>query len=380
VIDAFFLKSSMDSSKPVPISFYRTPELSAVSQLRNSSRHKEAFSNITFESDLLRSIRASLHGLRSPESDSVPIHTLPYWSDELAAEEELTWDSYKLIISSGGVIRKKWDFTEGHQRIQWACIGYIDQPTSIVSMSSTSPARYTTDLHAGPPPSRSPSERSTFGPFATVQQEQKREVEFGSRPRAIYVFFRNMGKIFLTNGIEYTFNLPFVTRIAWPAFPHGVIIQRVLDPTEIEEANVSGDPPLPTIFSFTNPFAEVTAVGVTSQIIGGFHQVPVSLNALHPRDHEHITPQEVIVWVSQRGPQISDDIVLMLNPETRLMTVWRYAHLTVEKPVGGEVPDLVTGKDLLGSPRSVSSEMEVDRLRPCVWFEKLYQFHAPLEE
>jgi anaphase-promoting complex subunit 1 len=293
--------------------------------------------------------------------------------------EELTWDAYTVVLSSGSTIRKKWDFTQGNQRIQWACIGYIDQPTSIISISSTSPARYTSDIHSGPPPPKSPSERSTFGPFAAIQQVPKRDIEPASRSRAVYVFFRNMGKVFLTNGIEYTFNLPFVTRKAWPVFPHGVLIQRILDPTEIVEANLSGDPPLPTIFSFTNPFAEVSAVGIANQIVGGFRQLPLSLKPLdiQIRDHERIPPQEVIIWVSHRGPQTSDDIILTLNLETTVLTVWRYAYVKPQEESAGKegsTPSMDT--DELSS----SNELEIERLCPFFWFERLHRFNIPPQE
>lgn len=382
------LGRGMDLSKPIPISFYRTPPTSAVSLLSKSTSKNKSLPDTLVESDLLRSIRATLHGLRSQSNEKSQIRSSLYWSDDLCAEEELAWDAYTLVVSSGGVIRKKWDFTEGRQRIQWACIGHIDQPASIVAISSTSPARYTSDLHAGPPPPKDPSERPSFGPFATIQQEPKRDVELGSRPRAIYVFFRNMGKVFLANGIEYTFNLPFVARKAWPVFPHGVIIQRILDPTEIEEANLSGDPPLPTIFSFTNPFAEVTAIGLINHIYGGFRQLPVSLRPLDaldtssPSDHERIPPHEVVVWVSQRGPYTSDDVILTLDLETRVMTVWRYAYVKPqEKPAVREGLEAAVDND---DPPTVglhtASDLEMERLHPLFWFERLYQFDAPAKE
>jgi anaphase-promoting complex subunit 1 len=373
----------MDLSKPIPVSFSCSPPSSAVSLLKENLSPS---SNPPAQSDLLRSIRATLHGLRSPENESSSIQSVLHWSDELAAEEELTWDAYTLVASVGGVIRKKWDFKPGHQRIQWACAGYIDQPTSIISISSTSPARYTSDLHAGPPPPKDLSERPTFGPFAKIQQETRRDVEPGSRPRAIYVFFRNMGKVFLVNGIEYTFNLPFVTRKAWPMFPHGVLIQRILDSTEIEEANISGDPPLPTIFSFTNPFAEVTAIGLTKKIFGGFRQLPLSLKAPGSEEstsaHERIPPQEVVIWVSQRDAHTTDDLLLTLDVETRVVTLWRYAYIKSEQnPVSREGPDAAMDT---GEPENAgmhtASELEMERLRPLFWFERLYQFEVSSSE
>ena len=83
--------------------------------------------------------------------------------------------------------------------------------------------------------------RTTFGPFERAEQERRREIEPESRVRATFVFLRSVGWIYLLNGIEYTFSLPFIVRRAWPLYPHGVIIQRVLAPTEVEEAELTGD-------------------------------------------------------------------------------------------------------------------------------------------
>ncbi len=56
------------------------------------------------------------------------------------------------------------------------------------------------------------------------------------------------------------FSLPFIVRRAWPLHPHGVIIQQVLAPTEVEEAELTGDKALPTVFSLISPLAEATVV------------------------------------------------------------------------------------------------------------------------
>ena len=53
--------------------------------------------------------------------------------------------------------------------------------------------------------------------------------------------------------MDYTFSLPFIVQKAWPISPHDIIIQRVLEPTEIVKADLSSDAILPTIFSATSP-------------------------------------------------------------------------------------------------------------------------------
>ena len=370
----------MDPLKPIQVGLHPLPPSSATSLLRRCQKRKAAAgSNDRPESDLLRSIKATLHGSNPPQgSETSTIHSL-YYEDETTLETELTWDAYTVVLSCGGVIRKKWDFSQGNQRIQWACIGYLNQPTSIFSLSSTSPARYTSDLHSGPPPINGSSTRETFGPFSSVQQEQHKEVEAASRPKGTFVFFRNIGKVFLSNGIEYTFNLPFVTRRAWPAHPHGVIIQRVFDPSELEEARISGDPPLPTLFSFTNPFAEVAAVGVSSRILGGFGSRPIILeNPPSLAGHqERIPPQEIVIWASQRGTISQDDITLTLDPDVHTMTLWRYVY--VDPDGEKQTPDK-DSEDDTRSTVSATSELEVESLRPCFWFEKLVCFDVPQTE
>lgn len=374
------IRQSMDSLRPIPVDLHPLPPSAAVSLLRQCQKRKAAAgSNDYPESDLLFSIKATLHGSDPPRgSETSTIHSL-YYEDETSLETELTWDAYTVVLSCGGVVRKKWDFSQGNQRIQWACIGHLSQPTSIFSISSTSPARYTSDLHSGPPPLKDPSTRETFGPFSSVQQEQHKDVEAASRPKGTFVFFRNIGKVFLSNGIEYTFNLPFVTRRAWPAHPYGVIIQRVFDPAELEEARISGDPPLPTLFSFTNPFAEVAAVGVSSRILGGFGSRPITLENLPTLTgpQEQVPPQEIVVWVSKRGNISQDDVVLTLDHDIHTMTLWRYVYVDpdVEKPKLEKDND-----DDVRSAISAGSELEVESLRPCFWFEKMVCFDVPQTE
>ncbi|KAL6308208.1 hypothetical protein BKA93DRAFT_725930 [Sparassis latifolia] len=170
------------------------------------------------------------------------------------------------------------------------------------------------------------SQRSTFGPFAHAQQEQKREHEPGSYTRALFVFLRSIGKIFLFGDMDYTFNLPFIVRRAWPLHPYGVMIQRVVDAVEVAEAKTSQESLLPTIFTLVHPFAEPLAVCSAEKIIGGFHQVPASLKD----DDSHksmnfVDAEEHIVWLSQRGFDLSDQVMVTINATTSQVSLWRYA-------------------------------------------------------
>ena len=278
------------------------------------------------ESHLLRSIRIALRGsgtdLLSSVHSTFSISNVETWD-----EEELTWNAHTVIVSAGGVMRKKWNFEEEGQAIQWACIGWLEQNGSKNSMPSHSSAHYTSNPPPTPPP---PSERPTFGPFAKARRNSKPEVEKESPVSAVFVFLRSIGKIFLKNGLEYTFSLPFIVRKAWPLSPHGVMIQRVLEPSELEEAEITGDAVLPTIFSVTSPFSEAGTVGLTTGIIGGFHKTPASLqdedeNSSKPL--KSVAPTEMVIWASHRGPEADDDVLVTVDVEKRQLSVWRYVYI-----------------------------------------------------
>jgi anaphase-promoting complex subunit 1 len=288
------------------------------------------------ESDLLQSIRTALRG---SGADLAPIHSTVVPSDETPwAEQELTWNDHTVILSTGGVIQKKWNFTEELQAIQWACIGWLEQSTSTAPISSHSAAHYASASQTRPNEVPGLSGRSTFGPFMRAQQQHGQEGDERPRVHAVYIFFRSIGKIFLSNGLEFTFSLPFIVRKVWPLYPHGVMIQRILEPNEMEEAEITGDPPLPTIFSMTSPYAEAAAVGLTTGIVGGFNNTPASLededeNSTKPL--KSIPASEMVVWASAGGPESSNDVLVTVDPATNQLSIWRYAYI---KPKDIPVP------------------------------------------
>lgn len=136
--------------------------------------------------------------------------------------------------------------------------------------SSISAARYISDKKNEPSSSSSTGERDTFIPFTRARQSRQKISEPTTVSRAVFVFLQSFGKVYLSDGIDCTFSLPFIVRKAWPLYPHGVLLQRVLDRVEIEEAEINGDFTLPTLFTITNPFSEPRAVGLTDGIKGGF--------------------------------------------------------------------------------------------------------------
>ncbi|KAF8064115.1 hypothetical protein FPV67DRAFT_1420084 [Lyophyllum atratum] len=279
------------------------------------------------ESDLLKAIRTALRGSNT-ESISTIQSTSFFYDEEPWEEDELTWNGHTVILSSGGVMRKKWNFEEEGQAIQWACIGWLEQNISANPDSVHTTAHYTSDSPSNP---TGPAEgRPTFGPFAKVQQNTVPDLGKLTRVSAVFVFLRSIGKIFLKNGLEYTFALPFIVRKAWPLSPHGVMIQRVLEPSELEEAELSGDAVLPTIFSVTSPFSEAAAVGLTMGIIDGFRDGTPSLkdedeNSTRPL--KPVSPTEMVVWASHRGPASKDDVLVTVDVEQHQLSVWRYVYI-----------------------------------------------------
>jgi anaphase-promoting complex subunit 1 len=116
------------------------------------------------------------------------------------------------------------------------------------------------------------------------------------------------------------------------------MIQRVLEPSEMEEAEVTGDAVLPTIFSVTSPFSEAGTVGLTTGIVGGFRDTVPSLkdedeNSTKPL--KSVAPTEMVVWTSHRGPASRDDVLVTIDVGQRQLSIWRYAYI---KPKDTPVP------------------------------------------
>ena len=312
----------MSSSRAIRITLQGQPVSSAAQLLERTSRSSKKDAE---DSALLKSIRAALRGSGTDTVSTVHSSTFVQGS----TEAEITWNARTVVLNSGGVIQKQWNFDEEGQPIQWACVGLYQLTTPMDSRSSrTSTARYTSDNDGSSP--TDDSHKSTFGLFTMAQREREREVERTALCPAVFVFLRSIGKIYLLNGIEYTFSLPFIVRKAWALYPHGVMIQRVLDPTEVEEAEVTGDTTLPTIFSVTSPFSEAASVGLTAGILGGSDIAPDTLkdedeNTTRPL--KSVPATETIVWVSHRGPECAEDILVTVDIEKHRLSIWRYVYI-----------------------------------------------------
>lgn len=292
---------------------------------RRFFRHDKKSDKLVPESDLLKAIRDALRG--SPADTENPVKSLVFSSTEPSpGEEELCWDSHTIILSSGGVIRKKWCFKQEGQPVQWACMGWFEQPSTLASTSSARSAHYTSSDSQDESMLPDPKQRPTFGPFSHAERDKGPDKDKSTtRFRAVFVFLRSLGRIFFLNGLEYTFYLPFIVRQAWPLAPHGVILQRLPEPGELEEAAVSKDELLPTIFTMVDPFAEASAVGLTPSIRDGR---PTALD-----EHDLSKPipsipaQEHLVWVSSNVADSVEQIAVTVNLDKNTLSVWRYTYV-----------------------------------------------------
>ncbi|KAA1474069.1 hypothetical protein DENSPDRAFT_803509 [Dentipellis sp. KUC8613] len=293
-----------------------------IPRLRLSQR-KGPSPDYTKDSDLLLSIRRALRGQNLGQQPPTFAYSVPEDRSRDAEVEWLTWDQDTVYISSGGVIRKQWTFRKEGQTIQWACIAWLEQAG--FEATSRSSAHYTSDYHSGP--QRPMDHESTFGPFSKADRDRQLHSEPESRVRALFVFLRSIGKVYLENGLEYTFSLPFLVDKAWPLHPHGVLLLRKVEMTEMHEANLLGDELLPTLFTVTNPLAEATVVGVADKITGGFQSTPPSFIGDNQEHLQPVPPKERVVWVSTRSPGQDYDILVTVDDEMGQASIWHYVYI-----------------------------------------------------
>lgn len=241
---------------------------------------------------------------------------------------------------------KRWSFFNYKEDVQYACLGTLEQ-NALEAQKYFTPAPTAGSVSEDDAPwnpSQTPEEdnRPTFGPFTESQRSSKRRKFSDDRKAisAVFIFLRSIGKIYLQNGIDYTINIPFVVRRAWPLSPHGVLVQRVLEASELEEASISGEPVLPTIFSITSPFQEPAAVGLAARIEGGPGSDGNPL-VIHTEDEKSssdvlksIEPTEMVLWASHR-PESQDvhpdrerdkSLVVTVDPKRNKVSIWAYAY------------------------------------------------------
>jgi len=275
-------------------------------------------------SDLLQKVRTAIRG---PDAQDPSIKHTDTLLGEEYDERELSWSGHTAVLTKGGVIVKKWNFEEEQEYIQWACLGQLEQ-TTVKNISTHTAANYT--AVDDPPPMTFTNGRPVFGPFTRATFSQKPDHGTAHLEPAVFIFLRSIAKIFLDNGLDYTFSLPFVVRRAWPLSPHGVLVQRVLGDSELAESQAVGDIPLPTIFSITSPFSEAAVVGLTAAILGETRELPASLNDVDEpsrRPLKSIPPMELVVFASRQCACSDSRAVVTVDVEKATLSIWQYLHV-----------------------------------------------------
>jgi len=177
-----------------------------------------------------------------------------------------------------------------------------------------------------------------FGPFASLREETKAAEDLVEEVSGAFIFLRSIGKVFLQNGMDYTFSLPFLVHKAWPLHPHGILIQRILDQAEVDEARATGDDLLPTMFTITSPFSEPAAVGVTRGIMGGSGGEPVaSVDEGENYSKFQATGHHLGQRASCLGgiPNTTPAILVTFDVDNGNLSIWRYVYI---KPKDAPVP------------------------------------------
>ncbi|PPQ69054.1 hypothetical protein CVT24_000097 [Panaeolus cyanescens] len=292
------------------------------------------------ETPLLRAIRKVLRG--SDAESATEIHRSILWTGNEVGDRELHWNSHTAVLSTGGIIIKQWSFKHEEESIQWACLGQLEVSVIKNASSAYSAANFAANAESlasaiSASSETQQSERPTYGPY-TRAANSKPDIGGVRIASATFIFLRSLVKVYLDDGEDFSFSLPFIVRKAWPVSPHGIIMQRVLEPAELEEAQITGDEILPTIFSITSPFAEAAAVGLTSGIIQGGRDKPPKLKD----EDEHamkplmpVPPLEMLVWTSYLARTMTMHLMVTVDVEKELVSVWHYAYI---KPKDSPVP------------------------------------------
>lgn len=146
------------------------------------------------ETPLLRAIRTALRGSDTENGQS--IQTSTFFTGRTPKELELTWSAHAAVLSYAGVMVKRWSFDQEGESIQWACLGELEQQSTLTAKTAN---------EADVEESTGTSTRPTFGPFARSQLNPKFNAGPAEVVPAVFIFLRCIGKIYLLNGVDYTF-------------------------------------------------------------------------------------------------------------------------------------------------------------------------------
>jgi anaphase-promoting complex subunit 1 len=214
--------------------------------------------------------------------------------------------------------------------VRWACMGKLEQS------SSGSPCLNGAAFGTHAMPERSsyssdhPSKYSSFGPFWEWRSPLRERPGQTSLLVAVYIFLRTSLRIFLLDGTDFTVSLPFTVRKAWPLWPHGVMMQRYVDKRELDEAEVTGEYLLPSLFTLTSPLVELSSVGLTKGIVGRPGSSTLVLEdetELLNHTLESVDATETVIHVGDHLSKSPETIVVTIEVETCRLSVWSYVYI-----------------------------------------------------
>lgn len=207
--------------------------------------------------------------------------------------EELVWTRSTVVHSVGGVVCRRWSFSDLNEEIQAVCWARFEEkgtarlpPAEVQPLDSV----FETDLW------KDPSSESVFGPYGRVMRASASKPGSsaktftylnyhgpgtGSLVRALCVFFRSFAYIYGDDGAEYRIDLPICPRRAWPLFPVGVLLERRV-PVDITNWNRPIYEDNATLYSLAAPLHSVVPVGIAHRILHSSY----SLSAVYQEDKD----------------------------------------------------------------------------------------------
>lgn len=271
------------------------------------------------ESDLLKDVRAALRG----SEDNISPPTAPRSASFLPSldepEYEVIWTENTVILLTGGIITRRWTFHADAQAVHCACIGWLGRDGENAKTPTVATNTKTIDSNARP----------TFGPFARSSKHAPKPPKPETPTLAVFVFLRSLCRVYaLKTGTEYCIPLPpIVVSHAWPITPHGVLLQRAIEPGELKEKEGEQWEGYPGMCSLTEPFTDAFYPLIVSGLVGGLDGVSTATVTAKPKE-KWLTEASSLIWVSHKCSSSKAELAATFDCSTSQVSLYRYAHIS----------------------------------------------------
>nr|ASF90226.1 hypothetical protein SPAR01883 [Bartheletia paradoxa] len=287
-------------------------------------------------------------------------------------DEELFWYERTVVWSKGVSVHHVYTFEDEGQDVVQALFAWfeITDKTPGTGPSAVGPTTLDLDAEQGlhrPATTRDSSYSSTstnpFGPFSTSGvnwTEARRGKQKVNSPRsaslerppskyerALVVLLRDIAKIYFPSGEDCTIHLPFLVRHAW-ALDVGLLFQRTPEIEELnpnvlhalnlavlEEGHIAD--PMATFFSLTDPIEELKMVSWAPRLIAETDEQGNDSFRVQGKSIPLQDVYETIVLVTDKR-ESPDPIIVTVNSNARIATVWRYARAVEDAPLNTSKP------------------------------------------